>query len=94
MQTRSVHELSKYFELHWKSVQAAKRISRVEMVFSNFREVGTYERLDFNSLSYKLDGLINLPCIKRLGSWMFRFAWKNVAPKRRSPASRMRGRIN
>ena len=94
MQTRSVHELSKYFELHCKSVQAAKRISRVETIFRNFRAVGTNERLDFNSSSYKLDGLTNLSYIKRLGSWMLRFAWENVAPKRRSPASRMHARIN
>ena len=87
-------ELSKYFEFHWKSVQAAKRISKVEMVFSNFRAVGTNARLDFNSSSYKLDGLTNLPYIKRLGSWILCFAWKNVAPKRRSPGSCMRARIN
>ena len=68
MKTRSVDELSKYFKLYWKSVQAAKRISRAEMVFSNFRAVGTNERLDFNSSSYKLDGLTNLSYIKRLGS--------------------------
>ena len=94
MKTRSVDELSKYFEFHWKSVQAARRISRVEMVFSNFRVVGTNKRLDFNFSSYKLDGLTNLPYIKRLGSWMLRFAWKNVAPKRRSLGSCMCARIN
>ena len=64
MKTLRSEELSKYSEHHWKSVKVAGRISRVEIILSDFRAADTNEDLDFNFLSRKLGCLINLPCCK------------------------------